>query len=264
MIVPREEDDRKAGIAFEAAAWCRTGGVRALVLEATYDFSNEGYAAMAADDLVRPGLCLRRNGLAADGWLMPRMPKVPGLVGPDGNPGVAPGEGGALGWMGAFMSSRSRTSATWQRSPRRAGASTRRPAPKRLAAPRVADVPQAVLCCLLMLCAPGSLIRTGSAFAGARRPAAVVVPSPVVDLTRVIAHSTAFGPEAGLRPVGRDCRRRRPARRTRHCWRRGVIFLSRAGSTGRGGSRIEGCGQAGLQRVRKDFPRTSDACDCKH
>jgi predicted RNA polymerase sigma factor len=38
-----------------------------------------------------------------------------------------------------------------------------------------------------------------------------VAPSPVVDLNRAVAHSMAFGPEAGPPAIGRDRRRGRPA-----------------------------------------------------
>jgi len=66
-------------------------------------------------------------------------------------------------------------------------------------------------------------------------PLRVVAPSPVIDLNRAIAHSMAFGPEAGLRlRLSVPCR-----------------------STGRGAFRMQGCGLAYPQRAGKGLsPRT--------
>jgi predicted RNA polymerase sigma factor len=80
----------------------------------------------------------------------------------------------------------------------------------------------------------------------------VVAPSPVIDLNRAIAHSMAFGPEAGLRLVDEiaDAAALRdyaplPAARG--------DFLF----TGRGAFRVQGCGHADPQRAGKGIsPRT--------
>ena len=52
-----------------------------------------------------------------------------------------------------------------------------------------------------------------------------VMPSPVVDLNRAVAHSMAFGPEAGLTLVD-EIARPRPCATTPRCRRPGGIFCS--------------------------------------
>ena len=84
----------------------------------------------------------------------------------------------------------------------------------------------------------------------------VVAPSPVVDLNRAIAHSMAFGPEAGLRLVDEiaDAAALRdyaplPAARG--------DFLFRAGRLAEARSEFTGCGHADPQRAGKGLsPRT--------
>ena len=92
----------------------------------------------------------------------------------------------------------------------------------------------------------------------------VVAPSPVVDLNRAIAHSMAFGPDAGLRLVDEiaDAAALRdyaplPAARG--------DFLFRAGRLAE--ARSEFTAAATLTRNARErafLLARADACDCKH
>ena len=196
-IVRAKKAIAKAGLTFETPR----GAERALrlpsVLEVVYLIFNEGYAATAGDDLVRPGLCLeaQRLGRMLAG-LMSEDAEVLGLLalmeiqasrlstrsGPDG----------------AFVPLTEQDRARWDQLSIRRG----------LDALARAEV----------LGGDGSYVlqaALAACHARARRAAdtdwpriaalydrlRAVMPSPVVDLNRAIAHSMAFGPEAGLRLV---------------------------------------------------------------
>ena len=89
-IVRAKKTIAKAGLTFEVPRGAERAARLPSVLEVVYLIFNEGYAATAGDDLVRPGLCLeaQRLGRILAG-LMPedRSARPPG---PDGDPGVAP------------------------------------------------------------------------------------------------------------------------------------------------------------------------------
>ena len=93
-IVRAKKAIAKAGLTFEVPRGAERAARLPSVLEVIYLIFNEGYAATAGDDLVRPGLCLeaQRLGRILAG-LMPRMPgdcRSARPPGPDGDPGVAP------------------------------------------------------------------------------------------------------------------------------------------------------------------------------
>jgi RNA polymerase sigma factor (sigma-70 family) len=201
-IVRAKKAIAKAGLTFEVPRGDERVARLPSVLEVVYLIFNEGYAATAGDDLVRPGLAqeAQRLGRILAG-LMPDDAEVLGLLalmeiqasrlkartGPDG----------------AFVPLTEQDRARWDHLLIQRGldALARAEAlPKALGGSDGPYVLQAAL---------------AACHARARRAddtdwpriAALydrlraVMPSPVVDLNRAIAHGMAYGPEAGLRLV---------------------------------------------------------------
>jgi len=187
----------KAGLTFEAPRGPERAARLPSVLEVIYLIFNEGYAATAGDDLVRPSLCLeaQRLGRILAG-LMREDAEVFGLlalmeiqasrlkarIGPDG----------------ALVPLTEQNRARWDQLMIRRG----------LEALAHAEA----------LGGDGPYVLQGelaACHARARRAAdtdwpriaglydrlQAVMPSPVVDLNRAVAHSMAFGPEAGLKLI---------------------------------------------------------------
>ena len=197
-IVRAKKTIARAGLTFEVPRGAERAARLASVLEVIYLIFNEGYAATAGEDLVRPALCLeaQRLGRIVAG-LTPEDAEVFGLlalmeiqasrlaarVGPDG----------------ALTPLTEQDRARWDQLLVRRGLD----ALARAEALGGADGPYALQAAL------------AACHARARSPAETdwpriaalydrlraVMPSPVVDLNRAIAHSMAFGPEAGLRLI---------------------------------------------------------------
>jgi RNA polymerase sigma factor (sigma-70 family) len=201
-IVRAKKAIAKTGLSFEVPR----GGERAArlpsVLEIIYLIFNEGYAATAGDDLVRPGLAqeaLRLGRILAG--LMPGEPEVLGLLalieiqasrlatrtGPDG----------------AFVPLTEQDRARWDQLLIHRGLEALARA-EALASESGGGDGRYVLQAALAAChararkaADTDWERIASLYDRLR----TVMPSPVVDLNRAIAHSMAFGPEAGLRLI---------------------------------------------------------------
>ena len=184
-----------AGLSYEVPRGAERNERLASVLEVIYLIFNEGYAATAGEDLIRPSLCAeaRRLGRIVAA-VMPDEPEVLGLLAlmeiqssrlaartaPDGSP-VPLTEQDRARWDRLLIH---RGLAALQRAEALGGA-------------RGPYALQAAL---------------AACHARARRPEDTdwtriaelydvlreVAPSPVVDLNRAVAHSMAFGPEAGL------------------------------------------------------------------
>jgi RNA polymerase sigma factor (sigma-70 family) len=195
-IVRAKKTIGKAGLSFAVPRGAERTARLSSVLEVVYLIFNEGYAATAGDDLVRPGLCqeAQRLGRMLAG-LMPGDAEVFGLLalmeiqasrlkartGPDG----------------ALIPLTEQNRARWDHLLIRRGLE----ALARAEALGGADGPYALQAAL------------AACHARARSPAETdwpriaalydrlraVMPSPVVDLNRAIAHSMAYGPETGLR-----------------------------------------------------------------
>ncbi|WP_447752688.1 RNA polymerase sigma factor [Sphingopyxis fribergensis] len=197
-IVRAKKAIAKAGANFEVPRGPDRAARLASVLEVVYLIFNEGYAATAGDELVRPNLCLeaQRLGRILAG-LSPDDAEVLGLlalmeiqasrlsarIGPDGN----------------FVPLTEQDRARWDPLLIRRGLDALARA-EALAKDRGGDGPYTLQAAL------------AACHARARRAAdtdwpriaalydrlRAVMPSPVVDLNRAVAHSMAFGPEAGL------------------------------------------------------------------
>ena len=263
-IVRAKKAIAKAGLTFEVPRGAERAARLPSVLEVIYLIFNEGYAATAGDDLVRPGLCLeaQRLGRMLAG-LMPEDAEVLGLLalmeihasrhkartGPDG----------------AFIPLTEQDRARWDHLLISRGLDALARA-EALGA-KVEDAGPYVLQAALAAChararraADTDWPRIAALYDRLR----VVAPSPVVDLNRAIAHSMAFGPEAGLRLVDEiaDAAALRdyaplPAARG--------DFLFRAGRLAE--ARSEFTAAATLTRNARErafLLARADACDCKH
>ncbi len=193
-IVRAKKAIAKAGLRFEVPRAAERAGRLPSVLEVIYLIFNEGYAATAGDDLVRPGLCLeaQRLGRILAG-LMPDDAEVLGLlalmelqasrlatrIGPDG----------------AFVPLAEQNRARWDHLLIRQGLDALARA-EALGGdgPYVLQAALAACHATAHQAADTDWPRIAALYDRLR----IVMPSPVVDLNRAIAHSMAFGPEAGL------------------------------------------------------------------
>ncbi len=197
-IVRAKRTIGEAGLAFEVPRGAERVSRLASVLEVVYLIFNEGYAATAGEDLIRPALCgeALRLGRILSG-LMPEEPEVQGLLalmeiqasrlpartGPDG----------------ALVPITEQDRARWDRLLIRRGLA----ALARAAALGGADGPYALQAALA---ACHARARTAEEtdwphIASLYDRLRAAMPSPVVDINRAVAHSMAYGPEAGLRLV---------------------------------------------------------------
>lgn len=200
-IVRAKKTIAKAGLSFEVPRGTERAARLSSVLEVIYLIFNEGYAATAGDDLVRPSLCLeaQRLGRILAG-LMPgdaaetaevfgllalmeiQASRLAARVGPDG----------------ALLTLAEQNRARWDRLLIRRGLEA-------LARAEAlgGDGPYALQGALAACHARARSVadtdwpRIAALYDRLR----VAMPSPVVDLNRAVAHSMAFGPEAGLRLV---------------------------------------------------------------
>jgi RNA polymerase sigma factor (sigma-70 family) len=200
-IVRAKKAIAKAGLTFETPRGAERAARLPSVLEVIYLIFNEGYAATAGDDLVRPGLCLeaQRLGRILAG-LMPEDPEVLGLLalmeiqasrlaaraGPDG----------------AFVPLTEQDRSRWDQLLIRRGLESLARA-EALAGDTVDWGPYGLQAALAAChararqAADTDWLRIAALY----DRLCVVTPSPVIELNRAIAHSMAFGPEAGLRLV---------------------------------------------------------------
>jgi len=196
-IVRAKKTIGRAALSFEVPRGADRAARLSSVLEVIYLIFNEGYAATAGDDPVRPSLCLEAQrlgrilaGLAPEdaevfsllALMDIQASRLPARVGPDG----------------ALVPLPEQNRARWDQLLVRRGLDG-------LARAEAlgGDGPYALQAALAACHARAR----SAADTDWPRIAALydrlraVAPSPVVDLNRAVAHSMAFGPEAGLRLV---------------------------------------------------------------
>ena len=194
-IVRAKKTLREAGLAFEVPRGADRAARLGSVLEVIYLIFNEGYAATAGEDLIRPALCAeaQRLGRILAG-LMPDEPEVWGLL------ALMEIQASRLSARiaedGAAIPLTEQNRARWDQLLIRRGLTALERA-ERLGGARGPYALQAALA------ACHARARRAEDTDWARIAAlydtlGAVAPSPVVELNRAVAHSMAFGPEAGL------------------------------------------------------------------
>lgn len=196
-IVRAKQAIAQAGLSFEVPRGDERAARLPSVLEVIYLIFNEGYAATAGDDPVRPSLCLEAQrlgrmlaGLIPDdaevfgllALMEIQASRLPTRISPDGSL-IPLTEQNRARWdhllIGRGLEALARAEALGGDGPYVLQAAL---AACHARAGRAADTDWPQIAALY------DRLR-------------VVAPSPVVDLNRAIAHSMAFGPEAGLRLV---------------------------------------------------------------
>ena len=199
-IVRAKKAIAKAALTFAVPRGAELAARLPSVLEVVYLIFNEGYAATAGDDLVRPGLAkeAQRLGRILAG-LMPGDGEVLGLL------ALMEIQASRLaartGSDGAFVPLPEQDRARWDQLLIKRGLDALARA-ERLAKETGGGEGPYVLQAALAACHARARRATDTDWpriATLYDRLRVVTPSPVVDLNRAIAHSMAFGPEAGLR-----------------------------------------------------------------
>ena len=257
-IVRAKKAIAKAGLTFEAPRGAERTARLPSVLEVVYLIFNEGYAATAGDDLVRPGLCLeaQRLGRILAG-LMPEDAEVFGLLALMEI--QASRLGARAGPDGGFVPLTEQNRARWDQLLIRRGLDALARADA-----LGGDGPYALQAALAAChararsAADTDWLRIAALYDRLR----TAMPSPVVDLNRAIAHSMAFGPETGLRLVdeiaGAALQNYAPLPAARG------DFLFRAGRLAEARSQFEAAAKLTRNgRERAFLLARADACDGK-
>ena len=205
-IVRAKKAIARAGLTFEMPRGAQRASRLPSVLEVIYLIFNEGYAATAGDDLVRPGLAQEalRLGRMLAGLMPQNAPEHAEVLGLLALMEIQASRLGArTGPDGAFIPLDQQDRARWDHLLIRRGLDALARAEALAKSAGGVDGPY-VLQAALAACharerqaADTDWPRIAALYDRLR----VVAPSPVVDLNRAIAHSMAFGPEAGLRLV---------------------------------------------------------------
>jgi RNA polymerase sigma factor (sigma-70 family) len=197
-IVRAKQAIARAGLRFEVPRGSERIARLPSVLEVIYLIFNEGYAATAGEDPIRPGLCLeaQRLGRILAG-LLPDDPEVLGLL------ALMEFQASRLaarrGADGALVPLTEQDRTHWDQLLIRRGLEAM--ARIELLGPGPGGWGPYVLQAALAACharARSAAETDWPRIAGLYDGLRLVMPSPVVALNRAIAHSMAYGPEAGL------------------------------------------------------------------
>lgn len=194
-IVRAKQAIAAAGLSFEVPRGAERAARLPSVLEVIYLIFNEGYAATSGDDPIRPGLCLegQRLGRMLAG-LMPDDAEVFGLLALMEI--QASRLAARLGSDGVLVPLTAQDRTRWdQLLIRRGLEALARAEALDGDGPYVLQAALAACHARAVTAAETDWGRIAALYDRLR----VAAPSPVVDLNRAIAHSMAFGPEAGLR-----------------------------------------------------------------
>jgi len=208
-IVRAKKAIARAGLTFETPRGAERATRLPSVLEVVYLIFNEGYAATAGDDLVRPALCLeaQRLGRMLAGLMPENAPETAEVLGLLALMEIQASRLTArTGPDGAFTPLTEQDRSRWDQLLIRRGldALARAEALARDTGggPDVDNRGPYVLQAALAACharARRAADTDWPRIAALYDQLRVVTPSPVIDLNRAIAYSMAFGPEAGLR-----------------------------------------------------------------
>ena len=194
-IVRAKKTLGESGLRFEVPRGPERGERLAAVLAVLYLVFNEGYAATAGDDLLRPALCAeaQRLGRILAG-LMPEEPEVLGLL------SLMEIQASRFATRtkadGGFVPLTEQDRARWDHLLIRRGLAALERA-QALGGGRGPYVLQAALAACHAR-APTAGETDWRRIAALYDVLRTVMPSPVVDLNRAVAHSMAYGPETGL------------------------------------------------------------------
>lgn len=194
-IVRAKKTLGNTGLKFEVPRGAERRQRLASVLEVIYLIFNEGYAATAGEDLIRPSLCAEAQRLGRIlAAALPDEPEVFGLL------ALMEIQASRLPARtspdGSFVPLTEQNRARWDRLLIRRGLQ----ALERAAALGGADGPYALQAALAACHARARKAEDTDwkEIAALYDKLRAIMPSPVVDLNRAVAHSMAFGPKAGL------------------------------------------------------------------
>ena len=255
-IVRAKKTLAQSGVAYETPHGSARNERLASVLGVLYLIFNEGYSATSGEDLIRPGLCSEAQRLARIlAGLAPNEPEVFGLLAlmelqASRLPARTARDGSAI-------SLTEQNRARWDRLLIRRGLAALDRA-ERLGG---AKGPYALQAAIAACHARASRAedtdwpRIAALYDDLRE----ALPSPVVELNRAVAHSMAFGPEAGLEILAQIDGAALPGYAPLPAAR--ADFLFRAGRLGEARTEFERAAELSRnEREREFLTRRAEAC----